>query len=59
MLAPFVSLAEEKPTGFIFRVLLVGFQRAQVPTVILNPTAANRQKLTVCWLAIEHEGFVP
>lgn len=59
MLAPFVSLAEETPTGFIVRVLLAGTPRPQLPTVILSPTAANRQRLTVCWLGIEHAGFVP
>jgi hypothetical protein len=56
MLEPFASLAKETPTGFIFRILLADFLRAQVPTVTLNPTAANRQKLALCWLGIEHAG---
>ena len=59
MLAPLVSLAEETPIGFSVRILMISAQKTQVPTVILNPTAANRQKLSVCWLGIEHTGSVP
>src|SRR5262249_53215641 len=56
---PFVSLADEKPNSFLFRVLLTLSPDLLVTTnqifqMRIGPTKANELKWTVCWLGIEH-----
>jgi len=56
LFAPFISLANEKPDGFIFRVFFSEISNSPASTIGRDPIDANRDKLTVCWLGIEAKG---
>jgi hypothetical protein len=58
MVAPFISLADENPDSFTFRVLMLESRQLQIPVRRINPTIANQHKVTVCWLGIEHDGSI-
>jgi hypothetical protein len=64
-LPAFISLTKERPDEFTFRALLLRFSQgsimsgasAQMQRINL-PALANENKLTVCWVGIEHSGVV-
>jgi hypothetical protein len=54
IVAPLISLAEEKTDGFTFRVLLPPIKEGPLPAVRIAPAKANELGWTVSWLGIEH-----